>query len=547
MKSLCGNLLFLLVVLAAFSNGNGYKYSLAHAQEQTHEHSPEPGVVESPASEGHTDVQDRPTYPVVYREQVAFVLSESAGGQDAATRARQASQALKVALESQGQNTAVSGTETGAKEGKTGPEPLLKVDKGQSKATLRVGEQVVLSLYAADAEAAGFVSLDDYVDHIRGLLQDFIARQQQKAWIQQTFLSVFMSIFFILLGFVLLVRLHRALNQADHILDEKKGTLRPLSIMGEPVLGGEAVGGLLAVALVVGRVLMYALTVAAVIFAILGQFDRTRDLLTSTLRTTLARALGGVESLVAAIPGLILAVFLSVVLWTALKALDLFLKGVSSGRIQLGFLPIRRVPVVRVFGSVALIILIAPLAITAAFGSVHTPLESIVVVMAGALFLGAVPVIASVVVGATVLWRTDLRPGDWISIGDITGEITSISLNEIRLVPLSGGKISIPYIKLLTQPLRVLSHAPSFLLDIVLEKRGLSLEQMTEDLSELFSADESPHVEIVDLRPDRIRVEIRFLAVRNNAGDSAMRKIAHAMEAGDFAVISCELKRGLTL
>ncbi len=209
------------------------------------------------------------SWPVTYREQVAFSLSESVGGVDARVRAQEASKALASAIEADRPVQEDS--------------PLVEVREERGAALVRVRGYVVAALQEGDAEAAGFPSLEGYAAHIQTLLTDFIPRQMWRAKVQEGFLKIFLSVFFALLGFIVVRQIQRAFDQADHILDERRGSIKPFSILSETLLSGEAVGGLLAFGLVVGRVLAYLLTLVVTTAAILGQFDLTRGLLAEAL------------------------------------------------------------------------------------------------------------------------------------------------------------------------------------------------------------------------------------------------------------------------
>ncbi len=465
------------------------------------------------------------SWPVSYREQVAFSLSEAAGGVEARSRSLEASKALASAIEADRPHQDTS--------------PLVEIREERGTAVVRVRGYVVTALHESDAEAAGFPSLEDYAQHIETVLQDFIPRQVWRVRVQETFLKIFLSVFFALLGFIVLRQLQKAFNQADHILDERRGSIKPLSLLSETLLSGEAMGGLLAFGLVVGRVLAYVLTVVVTLAAILGQFDFTRGLLAEALAGGATSVFLGFEALVKAIPGLVLAALLVVALQVALRILDLFLKGVTSGRIQWKVLPSYRVPVVRLFGTSALILLVVPLVFASIFGRFHTPLETIVLVVAGALFLSATPVLASMAMGALVIWRSMVRLGDWIEVGKVKGEVIEINLEELQLVPVEGGKVSIPMFYLLFHPLYQLSRPPCFDLYLI-AKTNHSIQNLLESIESVFPKELNPQLSLETLAEDKAGIRVKFEALKSEVRQKVMTSLAESVDRGQLELVEAK-------
>ena len=302
---------------------------------------------------------------------------------------------------------------------------------GQDSATLLVRGFVVVVLSPADAVAAGFPALNVYSEHLKTVLHDFVIRQDRRAKMQNIFLRIFLCVFFVLLGFLFIRQLSRMFNQLDHVLDEKRGSLHSIAVMSETLISSEALGGLLAFGLAVGRILAFIAVFIATVSAVLGQFDFTRSLMMNSAAKGATQAFEGIGNFVRFLPQLLLAIVLIIGLKAGLRVLDLFLKGVSSGRIDWRLLTLEKIPVARVLGTFILFMLISPLIVASLFGSFGTPFESLILVVAGAVALSAVPVGASYVVSVFLLWKCQVKPGDWIECGSYQGEISKMGLNEL--------------------------------------------------------------------------------------------------------------------
>lgn len=469
-----------------------FSFSLTNSWGQVEEEAAEPSSdhIESvenigktnKASEDDTDAEAveeeenpaTPSVPVAYRDKVAFEIyyeneSEKA---EALEKAGRASVALESAL------TAENPFEPSS--------PLADViSKAANEIEIRIRGYKIVELNVSQQMAGGFSSPTQYKDQLRSELTSFVSEELRRLEIQDIALKFFLSIFFAFIGFIVVRQIHQGFNKAELVLEQKRESFQPVVILSETLISGQAVGGLLAFSLAIGRTLAYVAVILTTIGAILGQFETSRRIMVNFFSQTLTQLVNGFQSLLVAIPGVLLGLFLLFCLHLILKILDLFLKGARSGRISMNFLTPSRIPAVRFWGTILLILFFGPLIVASFFGRFHTPVEIVFLLAAFVLVLATLPVLISIAAGSFVLWQGVIQPGQWIEVGDKSGEIANVSIYKVTIVPETGGRIYIPMILFLFKASFEKKEAPKaeFRMRV---KRTESLKEAQAKIEALF-------------------------------------------------------------
>lgn len=370
--------------------------------------------------------------PVIFREKAAFKIyyQDSKDSEVATERSREASVALEKALNA--------------------PDPLTPTSQAVETSIrgknleVRIRGYKVIDLNQKDQKAAGFESLEEYQEQVRSEFNFFISKELDRIQVQKIALQFFLSFFFAFLGFIVYRQVKVAFNKADQIIENRRESFKPVVLMSENLVSGQALGGLLAFFLVVGRVIAYLLVILTTITAILGQFEFSKVLLHAFFAQSFSQFLSTVQSIIAVIPSLLLGMVLLFIWNLSLKVLELFLKGVRSEKFSWAFLSQHRVPIVKFWGTVALTILFFPLIIAAFFGRFNTPLETIVLMVTGIIVLSALPIVASLAVGSFILWQRTIEPGQRLQLGDSSGRIVDVKLHQLSVESDSGNLFYVP-------------------------------------------------------------------------------------------------------
>jgi hypothetical protein len=467
---------------------------------------------------------------VTYHEEEAFSLFVGRGSKDAQTRARDASRALAAALDAPAPRAPDAAD--------------AQVEVMEGAATLLVRGYVVAALYPEDATAAGHPNLETFAGALQTRMGAFVPAQVRRGSLQRTVLHVFLSVFLGLMAVVVLRQLRGAFDRADESLTQRKTNLPALTVLRMPVLGPEGVAGLLALLLDVGRVLAYVLAVAATAAGILGQFDATQPLLNRVVSAAGSQLVNTAAALVQTLPGLLLALVLALLVHGGLRVLAVLLEGVRQGRVTWRGLPPERVPLFRTAVSTAVVLVSAPLVVAAAFGRFGTPLEGLVLGVAGVVLLGAVPLAASGLVGALVLWKRAFAPGEWVDVGGLRGEISRLDITEMVLVPSAGGALHVPMLRLLFTPVQRLS-APEASVDVTLENRGdatAALEALRRALAPLAPA---ARVELLALDARVVTLRVFVGATQRGACHDVLVRVGEAAARGELALARAGASAGI--
>lgn len=483
---------------------------------------PDAGAAEAPPAEADAEETPPPGHAATYRDQPSpLVFRVPARGRSPEARARAATAALTEALDEKRQRDEASVS--------TELEVLLE----NNQAVVRIGQQIITTLYPDDARAEG-MTLERYAPHMEARLEAFVDAQLKRQAFQLFFLHFFLSVLFGVVGFLTLRGLRNAFDRWDAELDERRGSFKPISILRIPVFSGEALASALAFGLAVGRVLAYVATVIATGVAVLSQFEFTRPLLRRLVSWSTGPILNGVEAVVTAVPGIILAAILLVGLRAGLRVLNILLDGVASRRLKWKRLPPERVPVFRFSATVGTVLLAAPLLVAAAFGRWGTPLETLALSAGLAVIVASVPLLASYVVGVLLLWRASIKPGDWVQVGKVSGEVTGVGFSELHLVPESGGTIAVPMLYLLLHPLQRLKQSPAVSFELTVARDRPVKELLAALKAAVVVAESDAQVEMVDLGPAWIKARVSAPAVREGVRQHVMIAVLDAVDRGEL-------------
>lgn len=456
-------------------------------------------------------VRERDT-PLIFRIEHA--------GKDARRRAVEAGDALEAALTHDAEAEA----------------PLVQIAVSADVAQVRVRGRAVATLTPGDAAAEGAPDLAHYSEELETRLLPFVQDDLRRSSAQAIALSVFLFVFFGVLGVLTLRALRTAFDRLEKILEERSAGLQPLKLLSIPLLSAEALRGLLLVGIFVGRILGYLVVVAVALGAALSQFEVTRPWLGRIASALLSPLVSGVDAGARAVPGLLLAALLVVVTVAGLRFARLLLDGVAQGRVEARLIRPARVPATRVGVAVVTVLVVAPLVVAAAFGRFGTPLETLAVAVGAAVLLAAVPVLASAVVGVVMLWRGTLRAGEWIEVGAVHGEVSSISVLDVVLVPESGGTVVVPMLALALRPL---SRRPAPSVSVVVHvKRDRPWAELEPRLLAVARAvDGAGRVALLDAGVAMLRCELSVPLGKPNARHALSLQLLLASERGELALL----------
>lgn len=370
-----------------------------------------------------------------------FEVRAPRGGQSAAERARAATRLLEAAVDD-------------------GEDPEIRVEERGEAATVYVGKSPVLEIGTDDAVAAGAGSVKVYADEVAAKVRDGALGERKRKAAAGTVFSVSLLVFSGLMALLLVRKLDELLDRArTYVTDHPEKTPR-LRLLGIEVLSPAALSSGLTLSLGAARVLAQVGVGYGWLLFGLSLFESTRAY-TASLSRAVVGPLGGLASrLATAVPLIVVGAVCVFALALTLRFIDLFFRGIARGDTHLSWVP-RDVAgptsiVVRGVIVVTALVVGVPLVTGNADGALA---RSGMVVLA-ALGFAATPLLATIAVGATIVFGRRLREGDRVEVGGRRGRVESTSLLETRLTSDDGAEVRVPHLLTLVHPTRVAGPRP---------------------------------------------------------------------------------------
>jgi small-conductance mechanosensitive channel len=264
-------------------------------------------------------------------------------------------------------------------------------------------------------------------------------------------------------------------------------------------------------ALIVGRWVLWIGVVYIWLLLSLSRFDVTRPY-TSRLTSSIFNPISELTSRTwSALPALVLAFLFGVAVYVLLRFVELFFIGVERGEARAAWVPRDLIKP----ASVAMRIVIVLLAIVFAGPIVSGDPESILA-RAGTMVLLAValattPLLATLALGALVIFTRRWRVGRWVELGSNRGEILQIGLLDVRLRDADGGEVRVPHFRALVEPSRVPLDSSRLYVELCVSAQAALFEvkALLEKTAQSFG--HSVRVELREVDADGARYQVSLI------------------------------------
>lgn len=415
------------------------------------------------------------------RDKVLFVFRAARAGRSPVDRARAAQAAIDALV--------AHGDQLGD----------VRFEEAQGVAVVYVGKTPVLTLGSEDVEASGEASLSVLAAQVTVRIENGVSSERKRSAIATTVFSVSLLVFSALIAFWLL---GRASDLADRLRTwmvdnpERLAAIRLGKI--EVVSAGAARGGS-SIALTLGyRLSQVAIGYAWLIFG-LSLFEATRgytEKLTGLMVTPLYALAARIGS---GLPVLLVAAIAVLAVSILVRFVGLFFDSVARGDTKITWLArdlARPTSTLVRFGIVVLALVLASPLIT---GESDGAFSRVGLVAFVAVALAATPLLASVTLGAVVIFGRRLKKGELVEFGGRAGRVQDVSLLDVRLEDAGASEISVPHLLGLFHPTRVHRHPPLASLDVVVDPKSAQTDVEKALLDAARSISSRGRVELVYL------------------------------------------------
>jgi small-conductance mechanosensitive channel len=431
---------------------------------------------------------------VKLHETVVFRLTRDRKQLPAAQRARAASRALEQALD-QSNDT-------------------LRVAIQNEGRAIFAGDVPIVELYPEDAQSAGDESLDVYAGRIATRIRDALAAERKRSDIAQTVFSISLVVFFGLIALYVLRRIGELVERAREYAVQNPERISAVRVSSVEVIGAAPLRAALMAALIVGRWVLWIGVVYVWLLLSLSRFDATKQY-TSRLTSSLFSPLSELASRTfSVLPLIVLALILAVAVYVLLRFVELFFVGVQRGEARAAWLPRDLVGPTSVVLRIAIVLLAVIFAGPIVSGDPEGVLARAGTMVLLAIALATTPLLATLALGALIIFSRRWRVGRWVELGGRRGEVLAVGLLDVRLRDAAGGEIRVPHVRALFEPSRVQLDDRYLHVEMCVSAQASLLE--VKDLLER-TALEFGHSVLVELREvdaDGARYEVSVVPSR---------------------------------
>jgi small-conductance mechanosensitive channel len=385
------------------------------------------------------------------REKNVFTLRAARAGHSAQDRAKTANNALEGLL-AQSEDMGEA-----------------RYEETQGTAVVYVGKTPIVTLGEEDVEAAGEASLTVLAAQVTARLGQAVSTERKRSAIATTVFSFSLLVFSGLLAFLFLNRVSEGAAKLRARIGDNPEKVTALRLGKIEFISAGAARGALSIGLALGhRFIQIAIAYGWLIFA-LSLFEATRGY-TERLTGMVVKPLYGLAARIGgALPLVVVAAIAVVAVSVLVRFVGLFFDSISRGDTRVGWLSRDLAPPTSVLARFGIVVVALVLASPLITGETDGVISRVGLIALVAVALAATPLLASVVMGITVVFGRRMKRGDDVEVGGRKGKVLDVTLLEVRIEDDALAEVSVPHLLALLHPTRVHRHARLATIDVVVD------------------------------------------------------------------------------
>jgi small-conductance mechanosensitive channel len=447
--------------------------------------------------------------PVKLHDAVVFNVRAPHGPQTAEQRASAATEALEAASDS------------------ATPDDVRFEARG-GVAVVYAGKAPVIQLYPEDAQAAGDSSLDVHAAAVSASIRDAMREEQKRSAIARRVLSFALVILFGLVAFYLVRKIGDLAGRARNFVNDNPERIPGISLRSLQVVHPHTLSSGLLLALGLGRLLLQFLIAYLWLVFALSMFASTRaytERLTGFVFSPVSALMGRIA---ASLPVMFVAAIAVIAVAILVRFIGLFFRDVERGQTSVNWLPKDLARPTSVLLQIGVILGALVFGAPVVTGDPEGALSRVGTVALAALAFSSTPLLATALVGVSVVYLRRIRPGEFAEIGDHSGRVLDVGLLDIRLEDAHGSEVRIPHLACLLRPVRLLGNAPRVSIEVV------APAESPPNLRELLlqaagQAGGNARVELIQLDADGARYRISVTSAAPDARTLLLVAVNEAM------------------
>jgi small-conductance mechanosensitive channel len=246
-------------------------------------------------------------------------------------------------------------------------------------------------------------------------------------------------------------------------------------------------------------------------------FESTRGYTEKLSGAVLSPFSGLISRSVTSLPLLLVTAIAAVAVYVLQRFIQLFFAGVARGETKIEWLPTELAETTGLLLRAGVVIGALTFAGPIVTGDSEGVLARTGSVVLIALGVACTPILASVLVGISVIYPGRLKIGDWAEIGNRAGRVRAIGLLETRLDAVDGTEHRIPHLLCLVQPTRVLGLAPRVSVEISVAANANHADVCAKLTEAMGSVGLRPEAEILRLDADGALYRLSVASDAQNA------------------------------
>jgi small-conductance mechanosensitive channel len=405
----------------------------------------------APSASGSSSARGPLPGEVRVHEKIVVTLRAARAGNSAQDRAKAANNALEGLL---AQNEDMG---------------EARFEETQGTAVVYVGKTPIVTLGEEDVAASGEASLTVLAAQVTAKLGQAVSTERKRSAIATTVFSFSLLIFSALLAFLFLNRVSDVAAKLRARIGDSPEKVTALRLGKIEFISAGAARGALSIGLALGhRFIQIAIAYGWLIFA-LSLFEATRGY-TERLTGMVVKPLYGLAARIGgALPLVVVAALALLAVSVLVRFVGLFFDSISRGDTRVGWLSRDLAPPTSVLARFGIVVISLVLASPLITGETDGVLSRVGLIALVAVALAATPLLASVIVGITVVFGRRMKRGDDVEVGGRKGKVLDVNLLEVRIEDDALAEVSVPHLLGLLHPTRVHRHARLATIDVVVD------------------------------------------------------------------------------
>jgi small-conductance mechanosensitive channel len=397
--------------------------------------------------------------------------------------------------------------------------------------TVRVGDTELIHLAPGDA---GSLEPQVYYQSVRSEVERFLQRERRRAQLQEGVLSVSMAVFLGLLTLLGIRWLGRRAEAVRGYIEERAHKAEGLRVRQLEVLSPQAVESLLLALVGIGAFLGRVGLVYSYLVYALSRFELTRSWVPGLTRAVASPFAALFERVGAALPAALLLVFGAYLVRGGLRIVRVFLDHVARGELRPRWLSADMAAPARPVATVLLVLVALVTLGPVVSGASDGVLSRVGLLGMFTLALGAVPAVASIFLGVAIIFSRRYELGNWVQIGQHTGEVTSISFLDVTLVPLGSGRVRVPHLLTLFVTVRHLAGPPPAVEVDIPVSSGSSAAEVMKVLKEALAPLGASTVQLASLSREAAWYRVSLPEAHPDTRSDVLARAAEALAAAQI-------------